>query len=259
MALGSLYETLYRAVEERLRHFTTAEILWDDFNMADQQPPENAMWIRPVVNEALGLDATMGDSGTKQHEGLLTLMCFAPLGDGILSILRMVDELTHLYRNYTTNNIWFLEPMTRVVGIEPLRKTWYQINVDVPWIYLANPPTGFYEGVEQVVYTQSGHGFSVGDAIYISGANTWAKAQADAEGTLAGGVVSAINGDQFTAMNMGTLTHTHGLGSSGNVYLSTATAGALTASTAAAGFGQLLGVIYNSNTIVLNIQEGSTV
>lgn len=79
--------------------------------------------------------------------------------------------------------------------------------------------------------TQAAHGFSVQDAIYLSGALTYAKAKADNIATAEGvGIVSAVaSANAFTITTAGYIPGLSGL-TAGTVYwLSDATAGLLTA------------------------------
>ena len=83
-----------------------------------------------------------------------------------------------------------------------------------------------------VAVHQVGHGLSVGNAIYCSGTNTYAKAKADSESTAdVVGIVSAVAGnDDFTFCTGGKMTTGVPAVAAGTVlFLSDATAGALTA------------------------------
>ena len=78
--------------------------------------------------------------------------------------------------------------------------------------------------------TQSSHGFSVGDVLYLNG-STYTKAKADAVATAeVVGIVSAVaNSNTFSLSSLGYITGLSGL-TAGTVYfLSASTAGALTA------------------------------
>lgn len=80
-------------------------------------------------------------------------------------------------------------------------------------------------------YTQVAHGFSVGDAVYISGTNTFALAQADAIGTsyVVGIVSQVVDPDIFVLTHSGYLNAGVPAVAAGTVmYLSETTAGALT-------------------------------
>lgn len=106
-------------------------------------------------------------------------------------------------------------------------------------------------------YTQSSHGFSVGNAVRHNGTN-WAKGQAN---TVAGATaiyfVSAVSGDDFTAIKEGRVTVTgHGLGAAGTLlYLSASSAGALTSTkpvgstSAPLGFFLPVAFVEDANTI----------
>lgn len=78
-------------------------------------------------------------------------------------------------------------------------------------------------------FTQTAHGFAVGDVIY-NNAGTWAKAKADADATSETiGMVSAVaDADNFTLTTGGYISGLSGFTAGSTYYLSDATAGALT-------------------------------
>ena len=87
------------------------------------------------------------------------------------------------------------------------------------------------DGSSSEAVHQVGHGLAVGDVVRISGASTYAKAQADsAANAEAVGIVSAVSGaDDFEIRYSGRVTGLSGL-TAGTVYfLSPSAAGALTA------------------------------
>lgn len=77
--------------------------------------------------------------------------------------------------------------------------------------------------------TQASHGFSVGDAVYYDTTGAaYAKSKADAAATAeCEGIVSAVNGNDFTLTLHGWITGLSGL-TAGEQYVSPTTAGALT-------------------------------
>ena len=108
-------------------------------------------------------------------------------------------------------------------------------------------------------YTQAGHGLSVGQFVYRTGAGAWALAIATAESTLAQGIVTGATTDSVTIFFGGALDYSaHGLGSVGaTMYLSASTAGAVAASAPAPGnWTQVLGSITTVNQIIVNIDSG---
>ena len=89
--------------------------------------------------------------------------------------------------------------------------------------YLAPPVT-----VKKTI-TQATHGLAVGDVIKVSGANTFAKAQADSEANgQVVGVVESVSGNDFTYVSFGKITLSS-LTAGSVYYLSAGTAGASTA------------------------------
>jgi hypothetical protein len=94
-------------------------------------------------------------------------------------------------------------------------------------------------------YAQAAHGFSVGDFVYRTSSDTWALAQADAIGTVADGIVVAVESASvvWVMTKHGTITWSHGFGASGQVvWLSQSVAGDGTTTKPTSGIQQPLGV-----------------
>jgi hypothetical protein len=84
--------------------------------------------------------------------------------------------------------------------------------------------------------TQATHGFAVGQAVQLDGA-TWALARADAADTLGVGLVSVVPGvNDFTVCFGGPVTGLAGLTAGDYYFVSSATAGAVTATEPVSGF-----------------------
>jgi len=75
--------------------------------------------------------------------------------------------------------------------------------------------------------TQANHGFSTGNAIYYTG-SAWAKAKADAAGTLGLGIAIVTDANNFTVYTSGQITGLSGLTAGQYYFVSDATAGSLT-------------------------------
>jgi hypothetical protein len=106
-------------------------------------------------------------------------------------------------------------------------------------------------------FTQSSHGFSVGDVIRRSSATAYTKAQADSDANIGVGlslVVDVTDTSNFTAIAKGkshavTIT-SHGFGSFGTqLYLSQGTSGLITATAPTGGRKLYLGFVIDTNTI----------
>jgi hypothetical protein len=78
--------------------------------------------------------------------------------------------------------------------------------------------------------SQVAHGFAVGDVVFLSAANTFAKAKADADSTseVIGVVHSVPNANSFSMTMTGRITGLSGLTAGGTYFLSPTTAGAIT-------------------------------
>jgi hypothetical protein len=104
---------------------------------------------------------------------------------------------------------------------------------------------------------QTTHGFAVGDLVYRDSATTWAKAQADAEATLADGIVihveDANNCSVVTKDGTQVTITTHGLTVPDAIYLSQSVAGAATSTIPANGLIQQVGKAIDANTIIFRL------
>lgn len=105
---------------------------------------------------------------------------------------------------------------------------------------------------------QATHGFAVGDLVYRDSATTWAKAQADAEATLADGIVCDVEDANNCSVNTedGAWVEitTHGFGATGTkLYCSQGTAGLITATAPTSGFIQAVGKVIDANTVLFRL------
>jgi hypothetical protein len=108
----------------------------------------------------------------------------------------------------------------------------------------------------QVAVTQPAHGFTTGQAVtYDFNTDTFILAQADAEVTLADGIVEVLGADNFILVRIGTADWpTHGLTPGQSYYLDTATAGALTATRPQVGYVQALIKVRNADAVDVDSQ-----
>lgn len=102
-------------------------------------------------------------------------------------------------------------------------------------LVLANVASG-----DSIVVTQSSHAFVVGDVLKLTGADTYAKAQADsiANAEVAGVVAAVVDSNNFVLTTGGDITGLSGLTAGQPHWLSPTTAGAFTA-TEPSGIGQV--------------------
>ena len=115
----------------------------------------------------------------------------------------------------------------------------------------------FDEACGMPVFTQSSHGFSIGDVVYRSSATAYAGARADDTATISPGLSLVIHvPDTNTHVPMAATTSrevtfsSHGLGSFGQeLWLSQATAGLITATEPSSGIIIYLGYVVDANTI----------
>lgn len=102
--------------------------------------------------------------------------------------------------------------------------------------------------------TQASHGFALGDWLGFNG-SAWVKAQATSGGVRARGVVSRVVDTNIFELTTGDVVHlpAHGL-AAGDIFLSTATAGAGTSTGPAPGeLSQELGAAIDANFVIVQI------
>lgn len=249
---------------------TSARIAWDDFGGKFTPPtvdptssPAAVVWVRPSVRGVAGTSRPWGLGATspRYREGLVYVQHFGPAEYGEASLAPKVDETIGIFERRSiavgTTRVVCRDAEINRVGSSG---SWHQINVTVPYYVQddADGITGVPEGATVREFTQSSHGFAVGNAIYRKADSTWAKAQADAAGTLALGLVTRVSGDVFAVSAPGGFfVIEHGLGSTpADVYLSQGTAGALTTTAPTTGISQRLGRVISASILSLNIEQG---
>jgi len=110
--------------------------------------------------------------------------------------------------------------------------------------------------VSFIVIVQPSHGFAQDDWVYHDGSSPYAKAQADAEATIAWGAVGrVIDANSFELVLEGIVNSlSHGIGSAGDsLYLSQGTAGLETTTVPANGIVQPIGVVLNTDQYYVHI------
>lgn len=103
-------------------------------------------------------------------------------------------------------------------------------------------------------YDQAAHGFAIADWIFYNSAN-WAKADRDASSSLADGVVSHVDGDQFDVLSHGIFTQASGL-TAGDTYYLSSTAGAITNTLPTSGIVQIIGRALSTTSIDVQFFNG---
>lgn len=104
-------------------------------------------------------------------------------------------------------------------------------------------------------YDQAAHGFAIADWVYYDGAN-WLKADRDASSSLADGVVSHVDGDEFGVLSHGIFTQASGL-TAGNTYYLSSTAGTITNTLPTSGIVQTIGRSISTTSLIVQIANGN--
>lgn len=262
MQHGGPLEFSRREIRNRIQKWTRTDIAWDGLGLGSFDQPDNEPWIRPIIATVSTTQDTYrggGSNSLTRHEGFIEVQFFFPQGWlGGVDPYRYLDEFSALFRHQTDDSerLTYLEPHPLHVGND-LTAKWYQQNLRVPFIHLIHPVDSAQNGVDLMIVTQASNTFSVAEAIRADG-ETWTHAFATSTGTLASGIVAAKSGDQFSVVGSGYIENiAHGLGTSGEIYLSTATSGAIT-TTLPTAIQQSLGNVVDSNTLFVNIQFIST-
>lgn len=97
--------------------------------------PDEAPWVRFVVQDLEAEQASMGDPGNNvhRHEGAAIVMIFTPAGAGDQRALELADRAAAIFRGWQSagTGLRFLRPpFVRRVGQE---QKWYHINVIIPF------------------------------------------------------------------------------------------------------------------------------
>lgn len=242
---------------------TLGTIDWSAFNLPEaSKPVPNAadpIWgrlsVKGVPNS--GRPLGMGTAAPTRRDGLIYAQLFAPLGKGEAALSSKVDETLSIFHRVVFSGVYChdADPPNRV-GVD-VTGAWHQVNCVFPYHveeFRADVP-GTYLDAVRTDFTQSGHSLVAGDAVRRS-AGSWVKAIASAENTLADAVIVAVNGDRLTVSRQGFQSWTHGLGSSGKVYLSQGTSGALTTTKPTSGWAQEIGTVVSSSQVLLHMDAG---
>lgn len=178
---------------------------------------------------------------------------------GMVAAIVSANEFMLVYGGYVTglsglvtNATYYLSPS--VAGLLTTTEPTTAGQVSRPLFIATSASEGYFflgrsnlimpadtdTALSQVV-TQNAHGFAVGEAIYLSALNTYAKAQANALATSrAVGVVSTVSSpNEFAFVSAGAISGLTGLTAAAAHYLSPTVAGALT-TTAPTGAGQFI-------------------
>ena len=113
------------------------------------------------------------------------------------------------------------------------------------------------ESLGAATIAQKDHGFSLGDAVNLAPDGTWRKALSDMErGGPASAVIGQVEGDKVSLVRSGFVAIRHSLGKPGDaVFLSQTVPGGLTTEVPTKGVGQPLGMVVNSNLLLVDIEE----
>lgn len=127
------YEIQHNAIRDRFdtEWAGTTPIAWPN---AEFSPPDDADWVRFVLDDAAARQASFGDdTNFYRHTGLVTVMIFTTLNKGDKAALELADQVLGIFRHYVdaTNKILFREaPFIRRVGATD---RWYHVNALCPF------------------------------------------------------------------------------------------------------------------------------
>lgn len=103
-------------------------------------------------------------------------------------------------------------------------------------------------------YEQAGHGLAIADWVYFDGTD-WLKADRDSSSSLADGVISHVDGNQFDVLSQGLFVQEAGL-TAGDTYYLSSTAGAITNTLPTSGIVQIIGRAISTTSIDVQLQSG---
>ena len=103
-------------------------------------------------------------------------------------------------------------------------------------------------------YEQVGHGLAIADWVYFNGTN-WLKADRDSSSSLADGVISHVDGNQFDVLSQGFFVQASGL-TAGDIYYLSSTAGAITNTLPTSGKAQIIGKALSTTSLSIQFFNG---
>jgi hypothetical protein len=182
-------------------------------------------------------------------------------GQGDATMRTRIDTLMAIFNDAADvdGSIYFDEPFLEPSSIQYPGSVgeWRQATIRVPIRRFQDISTTQLlrlagMGDTQMVITESGHGFAVGDWVGES-SGTWSKAVADGVGVLSSGVVSTVvDANDFVLTTIGAVKiASHGW-SAGPLYLDQSTAGAATSSAPTTGISQQIAIAVDADRIIVN-------
>lgn len=235
-----------------------ANIAWDGYGAAAFEPPtgldpENplpSMWVRPSHVYKSEPTAWGGGAHWSLGRGIISVQVFSPYGlsstaDELLE--QMAGQVAAIYRYERFNGIECSEvDGTLLIDAE---SGWNQVTVNAPFLcQLRTEGLPMSEINGRMNFAQEGHDFTPGTAVTIV---SGAFERADAPSLKAAdAIVVGVQGDSFQIATHGMQGFTHGLGSSGKIYLSAS--GALTTTAPTSGPIQAMGTIKNANLLLVS-------
>jgi hypothetical protein len=111
------------------------ELVYDNKSQANEDT--NLAWLRVTLKPVLGVQETLGQSGTRRfkRQGLLFIQIFTPLDKGMQASDHLADGIINFLEGgkTPTNNI----PFNNVSPPQNMGNegSWQQVNIDAEFIY----------------------------------------------------------------------------------------------------------------------------
>lgn len=122
--------TARRDIEKRLAdNWATTPIAFDNVNFT---PPEDAAWIRLVIQDGDAFRVCVGNPGHHRQTGVIMLRIYVPLNGGTNTARQYADTLAALFRDVQFNGITCREASPINLGEV---EGWYAYSINIPYFY----------------------------------------------------------------------------------------------------------------------------
>ena len=193
------------------------------------------------------------DGGAIFTDGIVTISAVTTADDGTKGATLTYDVTTDA--TGAVGTFWGQFKITYTGGDVQIVPASESLTFRVVKDYSTASADASIDATQGYLQSQASHGLSVGNLVYANGA-TWTKARANADTTLAEGLVVAVESTSLFRVRYigpGEVTYTaHGLGAAGTkLYLSQGTAGAITTTAPTSGIRQQVGKVLSTNKLIL--------
>lgn len=131
----TVFRDISAALDDHLNSMVgLPDVAWEN---AAYEPTHGELYLRPTLLPAETYGATMGVSGTDEHQGIYQVDIFSSLGAGKFQAIGMADTIADRFKpatelTYNSRLIRIIR-VSRRAGID-LNDAWYQLPVDIYYL-----------------------------------------------------------------------------------------------------------------------------